>query len=121
MPKKEYNCYFELGIDIMGGKWKSIILYYIGIKKAARYGELKSVIPGINERMLTRQLREMETDKIIKRKIYPQVPPKVEYLLEPIGQKLFPILLELRDWSEEYNNLYKKFKFPLEEGWKDTL
>jgi DNA-binding HxlR family transcriptional regulator len=115
--KKEYNCYFELGIDIMGGKWKPIILYYIGVKSVVRYGELKKVIPSINERMLTRQLREMEADKIIKRKVYPQVPPKVEYSLEPIGQQLLPILIELKDWSVKYNTLYKKADFGLEEEW----
>ena len=121
ITKKEYNCYFELGIDIMGGKWKPIILYYIGVKNVVRYSELKRAIPSINERVLTRQLREMEDDKIIKRKVYPQVPPKVEYFLEPIGQELIPILVELKGWSEKYNALYKKFQFPLEEKWDDIL
>ena len=119
MPQKEYNCYFELGIDIMGGKWKPIILYYIGVKNVVRYSELKRAIPNINERMLTRQLREMEADKIITRKIYPEIPPKVEYSLESIGKELIPILIELKNWSERYNILYKKFEFSLEEKWKN--
>lgn len=111
----KYNCYFELTLDIVGGKWKPIILYYIGINKVVRYGELKKAIPSINERMLTRQLRELEADQIIKRKIYPQIPPKVEYSLEPIGEEVISILEELKNWGVKYNDLYKKADFFLED------
>ena len=79
--EKQYNCYFELTLDIIGGKWKPIILYYINTNKVARHSDLKRFIPCINERMLTRQLRELEEDELINRKVYPVVPPKVEYSL----------------------------------------
>ncbi len=109
MPdRKEYNCYFELTLDVVGGKWKPIILYYIGIKEVVRYSELKRLIPSINERMLSRQLKELEKDLVIKRKEYPQVPPKVEYSLEPIGKALLPILGSLKNWGIEYNDITNK-------------
>ena len=85
MKDKKYNCYFEMTLDVMGGKWKPIILYYINLNGIARYSELKRLIPSINERMLTRQLRELEEDYLIKRKVYLIVPPKVEYTLTEYG------------------------------------
>lgn len=100
---KEYNCYFELTLDIMGGKWKPIILYYISVNEVARHSELKRFIPSINERMLTRQLRELEDDKLIERFVYPVVPPKVEYKLTEHGKSLIPILKELVKWGENYS------------------
>ncbi|NME36436.1 MULTISPECIES: helix-turn-helix domain-containing protein [Fusobacterium] len=101
---KQYNCYFELTLDIMGGKWKPIILYYINSNGVARYSDLKRFIPSINERMLTRQLRELETDLLIKRKVYPVVPPKVEYSLTEYGKSLIPILSSLVQWGKDYAN-----------------
>lgn len=101
---KQYNCYFELTLDIVGGKWKPIILYYISINKVARHSELKRFIPSINERMLTRQLHELEEDKLINRKIYPMVPPKVEYTLTEHGETLIPILESLVKWGTSYAN-----------------
>ncbi|MCT4618276.1 MAG: helix-turn-helix transcriptional regulator [Marinisporobacter sp.] len=107
MPKKEgqrnYHCYFELTLDIIGGKWKPIILFYVGMKGIVRYGELKREIPSINERMLTRQLRELEKDQLVHREVYREVPPRVEYSLTDIGKTIMPILKELRDWGVEYN------------------
>ncbi|MBC2852115.1 helix-turn-helix transcriptional regulator [Cetobacterium sp. 8H] len=89
-------------LDIMGGKWKPIILYYINLNEVARHSELKRFIPNINERMLTRQLRELEEDSLIKRKVYPVVPPKVEYTLTEHGKSLVPILKDLIEWGENY-------------------
>ena len=97
--EKQYNCYFELTLDIIGGKWKPIILYYINTNKLARHSDLKRFIPSINERMLTRQLRELEEDELINRKVYPVVPPKVEYSLTEKGQELIPILESLVKWG----------------------
>ncbi|MEG3014327.1 MAG: helix-turn-helix domain-containing protein [Cetobacterium sp.] len=102
MKDKKYNCYFEMTLDIMGGKWKPIILYYINLNEVARHSELKRFIPNINERMLTRQLRELEEDSLIKRKVYPVVPPKVEYTLTEHGKSLVPILKDLIQWGENY-------------------
>lgn len=102
--QKSYHCHFELTLDIIGGKWKPLILYYIGINKVLRYGELKRHIPNINERMLTRQLRELEKGKLIHREIYREVPPRVEYSLTKVGESLLPLLNELQIWGMDYNN-----------------
>ena len=105
--EKNYNCHFELTLDIIGGKWKPIIMYYIGEKKVLRYGELKKCIPSINERMLTRQLRELEEDKLVNREVYREVPPRVEYSLTEVGQTVIPVLNSLRNWGLTYNDIYK--------------
>ena len=102
--KKVYNCYFELTLDVIGGKWKPIILYYIGENKVIRFGELKRCIPSINERMLTRQLRELEGDQLIHREVYREVPPRVEYSLTEIGDSIMPILYALKQWGIDYND-----------------
>jgi DNA-binding HxlR family transcriptional regulator len=111
---KQYNCYFELTLDIVGGKWKPIILYYISINKVARHSELERFIPSINERMLTRQLCELEEDKLINRKVYPVVPPKVEYTLTEHGETLIPILESLVKWGTGYANSIGVNNFKME-------
>ena len=120
--KKQYNCYFEMTLDIMGGKWKPIILYYINHNGVARHSDLKRFIPSINERMLTRQLRELENDMLITRKVYPVVPPKVEYSLTESGKSLIPILTSLIEWGKNYTHSmdYKNFKMDILED-KETV
>jgi len=99
---KKYYCYFELTLQVIGGKWKSIILYHLGKAKVLRFGELKKCMPNITEKMLTQQLRELESDKMILRKVYRQVPPKVEYSLTPFGETVLPALDTLREWGVSY-------------------
>lgn len=120
--KKQYNCYFEMTLDIMGGKWKPIILYYINHNGVARHSDLKRFIPSINERMLTRQLRELENDMLITRKVYPVVPPKVEYSLTECGKSLIPILISLIEWGKNYAHSmdYKNFKMDIPDD-KETV
>ncbi|GAA0099191.1 winged helix-turn-helix transcriptional regulator [Clostridium perfringens] len=105
MPKikKVFNCNVELTIDVIKNKWTPIIIIEIGNAEVIRYGELKREIPNINERVLVRQLRELEKRKLIKRKVYDEVPPKVEYSLTEIGKTLVPILDELGEWGKKYN------------------
>ena len=114
---KKYNCFFEFTLDIVGGKWKPIILYYININSVARHSELKRFIPSINERMLTRQLRELEEDNLIERKVYPVVPPKVEYKLTEYGKSLITILKYIVLWGKNYAKAIKfdNFKMNLPE------
>ena len=101
--KRLYNCYFELTLDIIGGKWKPIILYYIGENEVIRFGDLKRCIASINERMLTRQLRELERDGLVHREVYREVPPRVEYSLTEMGNSIMPIMYDLKQWGIDYN------------------
>ncbi|WP_433944553.1 winged helix-turn-helix transcriptional regulator [Paenibacillus sp. SN-8-1] len=97
-----YNCEKEVTLSVIGGKWKMIILWHLGKEGTKRFNQLKSLIPDITQRMLTTQLRELEEDKIINRKVYPVVPPKVEYSLTEYGGSLIPILDLMYDWGKNY-------------------
>ena len=102
LGKRRYRCFFELTLLVIGGKWKPVILYHLAQAGVLRFNELRRSIPEVTERMLTRQLRELAADGLVRRKAYPQVPPRVEYSLTEQGASLIPILLELRRWGEEY-------------------
>ncbi len=102
MAGKEFNCEKELTLNIIGGKWKMLILWHLGKEGTKRFGELKSLIPGITQRMLVNQLRELENDYIVKRVVYPVVPPKVEYSLTKEGESLMPILDAMYSWGRNY-------------------
>lgn len=94
------QCPVEAALDIIGGKWKSIILFRV-LEETRRFNELRKLLPKVTQRMLTNQLRELERDGLIERKIYPQVPPKVEYSITDLGKSLEPVLRELKKWAEE--------------------
>lgn len=100
MTEKIYHLAVEATLDVIGGKWKPIILCHLG-EKSQRNGELKKLIPNISQKVLTQQLRELEQDGIISRKIYGEVPPKVEYSLTKEGRSLREILLAMSDWGEK--------------------
>lgn len=116
--KKVFHCNVELTIDVMGGKWKPLIIYHIGKSEVIRYGELKRKIPDINERVLSRQLRELEEDKLIYRKIYNEVPPKVEYSVTKIGKSLTPILEEMGKWGLQYNETFNYGEIDFEDEYQ---
>jgi DNA-binding HxlR family transcriptional regulator len=99
---KEYRCFFELTLSIIDVKWKPVILFHIAQEGVMRFGELRKSIPDITQRILTKQLRELEADGLIYREVYRQVPPKVEYSLKAPAIKLIPILLQMREWGVEY-------------------
>ena len=90
-------------LEVIGGKWKPIILHYLSAAPR-RTGELGRLIPQASGKMLTQQLRELEADKIIRRKIYRQVPPKVEYILTPLGESLRPVMDAMCAWGENYEH-----------------
>src|SRR5260370_22659403 len=92
------DCPIEATLDIVGGKWKVLILFYLR-QGTVRFGELQRLTPKITQRMLTLQLRELEEDGVIHREVYRQVPPKVEYSLTEFGKSLEPLLLLMRDWG----------------------
>ena len=102
MENKVFNCEKELTLNIIGGKWKMLILWHLGREGTKRFGELKSLMPGITQRMLVNQLRELEEDHIVHREVYPVVPPKVEYSLTELGESLMPILEAMYDWGKKY-------------------
>ena len=104
MQEKMFNCEKELTLAIIGGKWKMLILWHLGREGTKRFGELKSLIPDITPRMLFNQLRELEEDLIVNRKVYPVVPPKVEYSLTKEGESLMPILTAMYDWGKNYRD-----------------
>jgi len=98
---ENHICPIEHTLGIIGGKWKLLILYYLMTDKVKRYNELKRCINGITHKMLSMQLKELESDGIILRKEYPQIPPKVEYSLTQKGATLLPILGMMYDWGKE--------------------
>ena len=102
MRKKSVGCAVETAIEIIGGRWKVLILQelFAGIK---RFSELHRVLACVSHRTLTQQLRELEKHGIVKRKIHRQVPPKVEYSLTLLGETLRPVIGVMHDWAEEYS------------------
>ncbi|WBL13088.1 winged helix-turn-helix transcriptional regulator [Sutcliffiella sp. NC1] len=102
VKNQTFNCEKELTLAIIGGKWKMLILWHLGKQGTKRFGELKALIPGITQRMLVNQLRELESDSIVHREVYPVVPPKVEYSLTEYGESLIPILDSMYEWGKKY-------------------
>lgn len=100
---KNYNCELELTMDLIGGKWKLIILWHL-LDSSKRFNELDKLIPAITQKMLTTQLRELEQRGLVHRKVYPEVPPKVEYSLTECGRSLEKILKDICNWSHDYAN-----------------
>lgn len=100
----DYGCPIEVTLDVIGGKWKGMVLYCL-LKGTARFNELRRLIPKATQRVLTTQLRELEQDGVISRKVYPEVPPRVEYSLTEFGLSLKPILELMGAWGEEYRQL----------------
>lgn len=98
---KFFSCPIELFIDLIGGKWKVLILWNLK-DDFKRYGELRKLLKDVTPKMLTQQLRELEDDGIIHRKVYQEVPPKVEYSLTETGESLMKVIWEMRNWGLKY-------------------
>jgi DNA-binding HxlR family transcriptional regulator len=94
-------CPVTTTLSVIGGKWKPIILYTI-YRETKRFSEIKKLIPTISQKMLTQQLRELEADDIILRRVFPVVPPRVEYSLTDYGRTLMPILDAMVAWGEKH-------------------
>ncbi len=99
---KEYSCAIELTLDIIGGKWKPIILWRLAKNDVLRFSELKRSMGIITQKMLTQQLRELEAYEMVNRKVYAEVPPKVEYSLTKQGKSVMPILDIMCKWGNDY-------------------
>jgi DNA-binding HxlR family transcriptional regulator len=98
MRQKTYSCGLDASLDVIGGKWKGLILWALR-SDAHRFGELRRVVEGISEKMLIQHLKEMEADGIVKRRDFKEVPPRVEYALTPFGQSLYAALAPLCEWG----------------------
>ena len=94
------TCPVEATLDLIGGKYKALILWHLSEKKL-RFSELKKAVSA-TPKMLTQQLRELEAQRLIHREVFPVVPPKVEYSLTELGRSLMPILVAMRDWGADY-------------------
>ena len=95
------NCPVEATLDLIGGKYKALILWHLS-ENTLRFSELNKRISGATAKMLTQQLRELENQNLIHREVFPVIPPKVEYSLTDLGRSLLPILVAMRDWGANY-------------------
>ncbi|GGB04678.1 hypothetical protein GCM10011491_35960 [Brucella endophytica] len=93
------GCAVEAAISLIDGKWKCVVLFHL-LGGTMRFNEIRRQVPGVTQRMLTNQLRELEEDGLVERKVYAQVPPKVEYSLSPLGRSIGPILMALKEWGD---------------------
>ncbi len=99
--QEQQNCPVEATLELIGGKYKALILWYLSEGKL-RYSQLRNLLSGVTPKMLTQQLRELEAKSLIHREVFAIVPPKVEYSLTELGRSLMPILVAMRDWGSGY-------------------
>jgi len=104
---KEYACSFELALDMFSGKWKGLILWNLS-QGTMRYGQLKKSSGSITQKMLTQTLRELEKFQLVRREVYPVVPPKVEYTLTENGEKMIPILASIQAWGDDMLEFFEE-------------
>lgn len=100
-----YHCALDVTMELVGGKWKTIVLWYLR-KDKKRFSELRKLIPGITEKMLSMQLRQLERDGFVSRKVHAEVPPRVEYELTAHGRTLLPLLEEIAAWGRMMGKKY---------------
>ena len=104
-PNRSPGCPVEGALDVIGGKWKGVVMYHL-LAGTKRFNELHRMMPGVTQRMLTRQLRELEADGLVHREVYAEVPPRVEYSLTAKGDTLRQIILALKAWGETHVPYY---------------
>jgi len=104
---RKYTCAVEVAMDVLSGKWKTLMLWHLH-EGTKRYNELEKIVPGISQKMLTRQLKELERDGLLFRTVYPEVPPRVEYTLTDLGNSAFPILEMMHSWAVEQLDIVDK-------------
>lgn len=99
---KKLHCSVEAALALVGGKYKAIIVWWLNNRTTMRYSELQRAIPQATPKMLIQQLREMESDELVSRKVYPVIPPKTEYSLTELGKSLVPIVSLMDKWGESW-------------------
>jgi DNA-binding HxlR family transcriptional regulator len=100
-PERSPGCAVEGALRFIDGKWKGVVLYHL-FERTHRFNEIHRRLPDVTQRVLTHQLRELEADGLITRKVYPQVPPKVEYSLTALGRSLEPVIASLKAWGDAH-------------------
>ena len=102
-----YSCDIELTLEVIGGKWKALLLWELHLKSVIRFNEFRRLIPEITQKMLSQQLKDLESNQIVQKKIYAQIPPMVEYRLTELGEELIPILDSMDKWGKNYVKIYE--------------
>jgi DNA-binding HxlR family transcriptional regulator len=120
MRHREYSCGLEAALDVVGGKWKVLILWPLRLAPR-RFGELRRQVPGISEKMLIQHLKEMELDGIVTRTDYKEVPPRVEYALTPFGGSLCDALTPLCEWGQLHMKRIEACKQESEENRQEAI
>ena len=103
--KNDYRCGVEITLNLIGGKWKGLILWHL-CQKTLRFSQLQRRLPGVTQKMLTQQLRELEKDGLVHRQVFPQVPPRVEYSLTGRGGSLEPLLQMMCAWGQAHTKQF---------------
>ncbi len=98
---RTFHCPVEAALDVIGGKWKPLIVWHL-CDATKRFSELQRELPGVNAKMLTKQLRELEEDGVVRRTVHPEVPPRVEYAVTDFGRTLLPVMEALCAWGTQY-------------------
>ncbi|MDS0524288.1 helix-turn-helix transcriptional regulator [Clostridium sp. SHJSY1] len=106
-----YRCEIEVTLEVLSGKWKALIIWNLNIHKVIRYNEFKRLIPGITQKMLSQQLKDLERNGLVKRTVYHEVPPMVEYSLTKMAEDLIPILDAMDKWGKDFVNNFKQLNY----------
>jgi len=109
MGDRTYHCALDVTMHVIGGKWKTIVLWYLR-KGSKRFSELRKLIPDITEKMLSMQLKQLEKDGLVSRKVFAEVPPRVEYTLTAHGRTLQPLLEEIAKWGRMMGKKHGKLE-----------
>lgn len=104
-----YRCAVEATMDVIGGKWKGVIVYHL-LTGTKRFSDLRRLLPDITQRMLTLHLRALEQDGLVHREVYREVPPRVEYSLTAFGETLLPVLRIIEAWGQQHEATIKAYK-----------
>lgn len=105
------GCAVEAAIGLVDGKWKSVVMFHL-LERTMRFNEIRRQLPSVTQRMLTNQLRELEADGLVERRVHAQVPPRVDYSLTPLGRSMEPILMALKAWGDANLDRFGKPKTP---------